>query len=84
MRMNIEPKTYTTGVAVQMSVTVTGDNKLRNEDGTAILNYWLYSESDNIVTNGNVNVNDTFCNGWDGTVNAAFIYIADYLGVIIL
>lgn len=84
MKMNIEPKTFTTGVATQMSVTVTEDNGLRNEDGRARLNYWLYSENNTVVTNGNVNVNDTFCNGWDGSVNAAFIYIADYLGVIIL
>jgi len=84
MKMNIEPKTYTTGVAVQMSVTVTDDNGLRNEDGSAILNYWIYSESDSIVTNGNLPVNGTFCNGWDGSVNAAFYFIANYLGVIIL
>lgn len=84
MRMNIIPKLYTTGTAVQMSVTVTNDNGLRNEEGRATLNYWLYSASDSNVTDGNINVNGTFCNGWDGSVNAAFNYIANYLGVVIL
>jgi hypothetical protein len=84
MRMSITPRTYTTGTAVQMSVTVTDDNGLRDENGTAILNYWLYDENDNIVTNGNKPVNGDFCNGWDGSVNAAFVFIAEYLGVTLI
>ena len=82
--MGIEAKTFTTGTAVEMSVTVTDDNGLRNEEGRARLNYWLYTASDNVVTEGNVNVNGIFCNGWDGSVNAAFVFIANYLGVVLI
>jgi len=84
MKMNIKPQNFQTGWATSMSVTVTGDNGLRDENGTAILNYLVYADDDTVVTNGNLPVNGTFCNGWDGTVNAAFYFIANYLGVIIL
>jgi len=84
MRMEIAPYTLSTGTAVEMSVTVTEDNGLRNEDGRARLDYWLYSSTDTVVTSGNINVNGTFCNGWDGSVNAAFVFIAEYLGVTLI
>jgi hypothetical protein len=82
--MDIESKTYKKGIATQMSVTVSNDNGLRDENGTARLDYCLYTNSNNVVADGNVNVGGTFCNGWDGSVNAAFNYIANYLGVVIL
>jgi hypothetical protein len=84
MRMEIAPYTLSTGTAVEMSVTVTEDNGLRNEDGQARLDYWLYSSNDAVVTSGNVNVNGDFCKGWDGSVNAAFVFIANYLGVVLI
>ena len=84
MRMRIDTYTLSTGTAVEMSVTVTEDNGLRNENGSARLNYWLYSSNGSVVTEGNVNVNGTFCNGWDGSVNAAFVFIAEYLGVTLI
>lgn len=84
MRMEIVPYTLSTGTSVEMSVTVTEDNGLRNEEGRARLDYWLYSNTGTVVTSGNVNVNGNFCNGWDGSVNAAFNYIANYLGLTII
>lgn len=84
MTTSIVPKQFQTGWAVTMTVTVTEDNGLRDEDGRAILNYWLYDLDGNLVTNGNKPVNGNFCNGWDGSVNAAFNFIADYLGVVII
>jgi hypothetical protein len=84
MTTAIQAKEYTTGVAVSMRVTVSNDNGLRDENGTATLNYWLYDANGNEVTSGNKPVNGTFCNGWDGSVNVAFNYIAEYLGVVII
>lgn len=77
-------KVFTTGVAVSMTVTVSNDNGLRDENGSATLNYWLYDANGNTVTDGNKPVNGEFTNGWDGSVNVAFNYIADYLGVTII
>lgn len=84
MRMSIEPKMYKKGIATQMSVSVSNDNGLRDENGTAKLDYCLYTDTNNVVAEGNVNVDGTFCNGWDGSVNVAFNYIAEYLGVVII
>lgn len=83
MTTEIIPKYLSTGCAVTMKVTVSDDNELRNEEGRATLNYWLYDAEGNIVTGGSKNVNGDFCNGWDGTVNAAFNYIATYLDVVV-
>lgn len=84
MTTAIQAKEYTTGVAVSMRVTVSNDNGLRDENGSARLDYWLYDADGKEVTSGNKPVNGTFCNGWDGSVNVAFNYIAEYLGVVIL
>lgn len=77
-------KEFTTGVAASMTVTVSNDNGLRDENGSATLNYWLYDANGNTVTDGNKPVNGEFTNGWDGSVNVAFNYIANYLGVVII
>ena len=84
MTAAIKAHNFTTGVAVTMSVTVSNDNGLRNENGEATLNYSLYDANSNVVTSGNKPVNGEFTNGWDGSVNAAFSFIADYLGVNII
>jgi hypothetical protein len=84
MTAAIRQKDFTTGVAVTMKVTVTNDNGLRDENGSARLDYWLYDADGNTVTDGNVNVNGEFTNGWDGSVNAAFVFIANYLGVVLI
>lgn len=84
MTAAIQAKEYTNGIAVSMRVTVSNDNGLRDENGSARLDYWLYDADGNEVTSGNKPVNGTFCNGWDGSVNVAFNYIAEYLGVVII
>jgi hypothetical protein len=81
MTTAIIPQNFKTGTAVTMRVTITNDNGLRDENGTATIIYWLYDVDGNTVTDGNKPVNGEFTNGWDGSVNAAFSFIANYLGV---
>jgi len=84
MTAAIQAKEYTNGVAVSMRVTVSNDNGLRDENGSARLDYWLYDANGNEITSGNKPVNGIFCNGWDSSVNVAYNYIAEYLSVTII